>query len=61
MSFASPSRLNGNRPVTRISMSLPEELLSDLDSMVEARGFESRSQAINDVLAYVHTLDGHTL
>jgi CopG family nickel-responsive transcriptional regulator len=50
MSFASPARLNGNRPVTRISMSLPEELLNDLDKMVAARGFESRSQAINDVL-----------
>ncbi len=41
---------NGNRPVTRISMSLPEELLTDLDRMVDMRGFESRSQAINDVL-----------
>jgi CopG family nickel-responsive transcriptional regulator len=39
-----------NRPVTRISMSLPEGLLNDLDRMVAARGFESRSQAINDVL-----------
>ena len=38
------------RPVTRISMSLPEELLSDLDRMVEQRGFDSRSQAIGDVL-----------
>jgi CopG family nickel-responsive transcriptional regulator len=39
-----------NRPVTRISMSLPEDLLCDLDTMVTARGFVSRSQAINDVL-----------
>ncbi len=31
-------------------MSLPEELLSDLDRMVSARGFLSRSQAIGDVL-----------
>ncbi len=31
-------------------MSLPESLLSDLDSMVRMRGFESRSQAISDVL-----------
>lgn len=38
------------RPVSRISMSLPEELLSDLDRMVEQRGFESRSQAISDIL-----------
>lgn len=36
--------------VSRISMSLPESLLRDLDQMVEARGFESRSQAINDML-----------
>jgi CopG family transcriptional regulator, nickel-responsive regulator len=39
-----------NRPVSRISMSLPEELLSELDSMVTQRGFESRSQAISDML-----------
>lgn len=39
-----------NRPVSRISISLPEELLSDLDGMVRARGFETRSQAINDML-----------
>src|SRR5258708_39372618 len=38
------------RPVSRISISLPEELLSDLDRMVEARGFETRSQAVNDML-----------
>jgi CopG family transcriptional regulator, nickel-responsive regulator len=37
-------------PVSRISISLPEDLLSDLDRMVEARGFESRSQAVNDML-----------
>jgi CopG family transcriptional regulator, nickel-responsive regulator len=42
-----PSR---NAPVSRISISLPEALLSDLDRMVEARGFESRSQAVNDML-----------
>jgi CopG family nickel-responsive transcriptional regulator len=29
---------------------LPEELLNSLDAMVEARGFASRSQAINDML-----------
>ncbi|WP_290871631.1 nickel-responsive transcriptional regulator NikR [Aquabacterium sp.] len=33
-------------PVTRISISMPEDLLTDLDDMVAARGFESRSQAI---------------
>jgi CopG family nickel-responsive transcriptional regulator len=38
------------RPVSRISMSLPEDLLADLDRMVEQRGFDSRSQAIADIL-----------
>jgi CopG family transcriptional regulator, nickel-responsive regulator len=38
------------RPVSRISISLPEHLLVDLDRMVEARGFETRSQAVNDML-----------
>jgi CopG family transcriptional regulator, nickel-responsive regulator len=38
------------RPVSRISISLPADLLSDLDRMVETRGFESRSQAVNDIL-----------
>jgi CopG family nickel-responsive transcriptional regulator len=39
-----------SRPVSRNSISLPEELLTELDEMVEARGFASRSQAINDML-----------
>jgi CopG family transcriptional regulator, nickel-responsive regulator len=38
------------RPVSRISISLPEDLLSDLDRMVEMRGFGTRSQAVNDML-----------
>jgi CopG family transcriptional regulator, nickel-responsive regulator len=38
------------RPVSRISISLPKNLLSDLDRMVEQRGFESRSQAVNEML-----------
>jgi CopG family nickel-responsive transcriptional regulator len=42
--------LTKSRPVSRISLSLPEDLLSDLDRMVEACGFESRSQAVNDML-----------
>jgi len=42
--------LSRTRPVSRISISLPEDLLSDLDRMVEMRGFESRSQAVNDML-----------
>lgn len=37
-------------PVNRISISLPDELQSELDAMVTSRGFDSRSQAINDML-----------
>lgn len=36
--------------ISRISMSLPEDLLADLDRMVERRGFGSRSQAISEIL-----------
>jgi CopG family nickel-responsive transcriptional regulator len=38
------------RPVSRTSVSLPEELLADLDRMVAERGFGTRSQAIVDML-----------
>ena len=37
-------------PVSRISVSLAEDLLIDLDLMVANRGFESRSQAISDMI-----------
>lgn len=36
--------------VSRISISMPQELLEELDAMVEARGFESRSQAIGEMV-----------
>ncbi len=36
--------------VSRISVSLPEPLLRQLDHMVLARGFESRSQAIAEMV-----------
>ncbi len=36
--------------VSRISVSLPEPLLRQLDGMVEERGFESRSQAIAEMI-----------
>ena len=39
-----------NRPVSRISMSLPYALLKELDRMVGELGFISRSQAIADML-----------
>jgi len=42
--------VNSNGGVARISVSLPEKLLSQLDSMVAERGFESRSQAIADMI-----------
>jgi CopG family nickel-responsive transcriptional regulator len=41
---------NKKAPVNRISISLPDELHAELDSMVLQRGFDSRSQAINDML-----------
>jgi CopG family nickel-responsive transcriptional regulator len=44
------TRTGENRPVSRVSISLPETLLSDLDRMVLERGFESRSQAVNEML-----------
>ncbi len=36
--------------VARISISLPEHLLQQFDGMVAERGFESRSQAITDMI-----------
>jgi len=36
--------------LSRISISLPESLLDGLDQMVSERGFESRSQAICDMI-----------
>ncbi len=36
--------------VSRISVSLPEALLEQLDRMVSRRGFESRSQAIAEMI-----------
>ena len=39
-----------NNGVARISISLPVELLSQLDDMVLDRGYESRSQAIADMI-----------
>lgn len=41
---------NGN--VSRISVSLPETLLQQLDEMVRERGFESRSQALSEMIAH---------
>jgi CopG family nickel-responsive transcriptional regulator len=41
--------------VSRISISLPEKVLKQLDKMVGGKGFASRSQAINDMLHRVLT------
>lgn len=38
------------RPVSRISVSIDQDLLDELDRMVENRGYESRSQAISDMV-----------
>ena len=38
--------------VSRISVSLPPELLAELDGMVESRGYDSRSQAIGEMVNY---------
>lgn len=59
-----PERTNPGRPrrskgpqaerrplVDRISLSLPEALVADLDAMVAKRGFASRSQAVAEALA----------
>lgn len=38
--------------VSRISVSLAPDLLTELDHMVESRGYGSRSQAISDMVHY---------
>ncbi|MDD3764463.1 MAG: nickel-responsive transcriptional regulator NikR [Nevskiales bacterium] len=38
--------------VSRISVSLPEPLLQQLDEMVAERGFDSRSQAIAEMVSH---------
>jgi CopG family nickel-responsive transcriptional regulator len=38
--------------VSRISVSLPADLLAELDRMVESRGYDSRSQAIGEMVNY---------
>ncbi|MBU1395483.1 MAG: nickel-responsive transcriptional regulator NikR [Gammaproteobacteria bacterium] len=38
--------------VSRISVSLPPDLLAELDGMVVGRGYDSRSQAIGEMVNY---------
>ena len=40
------------KTVSRISISLPPDLLVDLDRMVDSRGYGSRSQAIGEMVNY---------
>ncbi|TJY58370.1 nickel-responsive transcriptional regulator NikR [Sinimarinibacterium sp. CAU 1509] len=46
-----------NGGVSRISVSLPETLLLQLDEMVAERGFDSRSQAIAEMIS--HQITAH--
>jgi CopG family transcriptional regulator, nickel-responsive regulator len=39
-----------NTPVARISVSLPQKLLSQYDEMVEEKGYDDRSPAIADMM-----------
>lgn len=48
--MSSDDKTNGN--VSRISVSLQPQLLEELDRMVTARGYGSRSQAIGDMVNY---------
>ncbi len=41
---------SAHRPISRISISLPEALLGELDRMVSERGFDSRSQTIGEMV-----------
>ncbi|TQV74241.1 nickel-responsive transcriptional regulator NikR [Exilibacterium tricleocarpae] len=50
MNSQAPKPPPSSQKVSRISISLPEELLGQFDGMVLARGFESRSQAICDMI-----------
>src|SRR3569832_1921047 len=48
-----PNRLNKpDTHICRICVSLQPDLLSELDSMVESRGYDSRSQAIGEMVQY---------
>ncbi len=58
----SPAMETGaRRLVSRISISLSEELLQELDQMVGTRGFANRSQAVSTILHRSLTEHRHTL
>lgn len=50
--MAPPKKAKVSETVSRISMSLPPALLEELDRMVESRGYDSRSQAIGEMVTY---------
>ncbi|MGC8817030.1 MAG: nickel-responsive transcriptional regulator NikR [Candidatus Hadarchaeum sp.] len=52
--------------ITRISLTLPQELLKELDESLKSRGYASRSEAVRDALRnllseykYRKSLEGH--
>ena len=45
-----PKPIHRREPVSRISISLPPEVSRGLDELVEAQGFESRSQAVASII-----------
>lgn len=45
-----PKLQNPREPVSRISISLPPDVSRGLDRLVEARGFENRSQAVTSII-----------
>lgn len=45
-----PSTKSTREPVSRISISLPPDISRELDRLVEARGFENRSQAVASII-----------
>ncbi|MGC2166969.1 MAG: nickel-responsive transcriptional regulator NikR [Gallionella sp.] len=47
-----PRQKKASTLVSRVSISLPPPLLTELDHMVESRGYESRSQAIGEMVNY---------
>ena len=48
---APKAKAKAKAKVGRISLSLPQPLLDELDAMVAARGHASRSQAVNDMVS----------
>ncbi len=44
------NKKKSSNSVSRISVSMPPDVLEQLDDMVELRGFDSRSQAISDMV-----------